>query len=224
MREECSRSSLTRKRFSHQGKRGALRTYSNRKVLKGIEGPSLENRKSIDGSHSRGNEKNREPKRLPMGCSGSQRGLKERKRELFAGGGPAAGRTLFSLAEAPATGRNPFLLAEVPATGRNPFPLAEAPAAGRNPFSLAEAPAAGRNPFPLTETPFRWRSVRATGVGSTAQINAQACNSEKRCDSLQITFLLKDNYAKIKYQNIKDGHKTNEQLFYIRSAYHRTAA
>ena len=65
-----------------------MRTYSNRKVLKGIEGPSLENRKSIDGSHSRGNEKNREPKRLPMGCSGSQRGLKERKRELFAGGGP----------------------------------------------------------------------------------------------------------------------------------------
>ena len=130
----------------------------------------------------------------------------------------------FSLAEAPATGRNPFLLAEVPATGRNPFPLAEAPAAGRNPFSLAEAPAAGRNPFPLTETPFRWRSVRATGVGSTAQINAQACNSEKRCDSLQITFLLKDNYAKIKYQNIKDGHKTNEQLFYIRSTYLRTAA
>ena len=117
----------------------------------------------------------------------------------------------FSLAEAPATGRNPFLLAEVPATGRNPFPL-------------AEAPAAGRNPFPLTETPFRWRSVRATGVGSTAQINAQACNSEKRCDSLQITFLLKDNYAKIKYQNIKDGHKTNEQLFYIRSTYLRTAA
>ena len=117
----------------------------------------------------------------------------------------------FSLAEAPATGRNPFLLAEVPATGRNPFPL-------------AEAPAAGRNPFPLTETPFRWRSVRATGVGSTAQINAQACNSEKRCDSLQITFLLKDNYAKIKYQNIKDGHKTNEQLFCIRSTYLRTAA
>ena len=104
------------------------------------------------------------------------------------------------------------------------FSLAEAPATGRNPFSLAEAPAAGRNPFPLTETPFRWRSVRATGVGSTAQINAQACNSEKRCDSLQITFLLKDNYAKIKYQNIKDGHKTNEQLFYIRSTYLRTAA
>ena len=204
MREECSRSSLTSKRFSHQGKRGVPRTYLRRKVLKGIEGPSLENRMSIEGSHSGGNEKNRGPKRLTMGCSGSQRGLKERKRELFAGGGPTAGRTLFSLAEAPATGRNPFL-------------LAEAPAAGRTPFSLAEA-------RPLAEPSFRWQSVRATGVGSTAQINAQACNSEKRCDSLQITFLLKDNYAKIKYKNIKDGHKTNEQLFYIRSAYHRTAA
>ena len=217
MREECSRSSLTSKRFSHQGKRGALRTYSNRKVLKGIEGPSLENRMSIEGSHSGGNEKNRGPKRLPMGCSGSQRGLKERKRELFAGGGPTAGRTPFSLAEAPAIGRTLFSLAEAPATGRNPFLLAEAPATGRTPFSLAEAPAAGRTLFSL-------RSVRVTGVGSTAQINAQACNSEKRCDSLQITFLLKDNYAKIKYKNIKDGHKTNEQLFYIRSAYHRTAA
>ena len=123
----------------------------------------------------------------------------------------------FSLAEAPATGRNPFSLAEAPATGRTLFSLAEAPATGRKPFSLAEA-------RPLAGPSFRWRSVRATGVGSTAQINAQACNSEKRCDSLQITFLLKDNYAKIKYQNIKDGHKTNEQLFYIRSAYHRTAA
>ena len=97
------------------------------------------------------------------------------------------------------------------------FSLAEAPATGRKPFSLAEA-------RPLAGPSFRWRSVRATGVGSTAQINAQACNSEKRCDSLQITFLLKDNYAKIKYQNIKDGHKTNEQLFYIRSTYLRTAA
>ena len=87
MREECSRSSLTRKRFSHQGKRGVPRTYLRRKVLKGIEGPSLENRMSIEGSHSGGNEKNRGPKRLSMGCSGSQRGLKERKRELFAGGG-----------------------------------------------------------------------------------------------------------------------------------------
>lgn len=198
---------------------------------------------SIEGSHSGGNEKNRGPKRLPMGCSGSQRGLKERKRELFAGGGPGywqkplfagggpgywqrtlfagggptAGRTPFSLAEAPAIGRTLFSLAEAPATGRNPFLLAEAPATGRTPFSLAEAPAAGRTLFSL-------RSVRVTGVGSTAQINAQACNSENRCDSLQITFLLKDNYAKIKYQNIKDGHKTNEQLFYIRSAYHRTAA
>ena len=123
MREECSRSSLTSKRFSHQGKRGVPRTYLRRKVLKGIEGPSLENRMSIEGSHSGGNEKNRGPKRLPMGCSGSQRGLKERKRELFAGGGPTAGRTLFSLAEVPATGRNPFSLAEAPAAGRTPFLL-----------------------------------------------------------------------------------------------------
>ena len=73
------------------------RTYLRRKVLKGIEGPSLENRMSIEGSHSGGNEKNRGPKRLPMGCSGSQRGLKERKRELFAGGGPGYWqRTLFA--------------------------------------------------------------------------------------------------------------------------------
>ena len=140
VREECSRSSLTSKRFSHQGKRGVPRTYSRRKVLKGIEGPSLENRMSIEGSHSGGNEKNREPKRLPMGCSGSQRGLKERKRELIAGGGPgywqdplfagggqAAGRALFSLAETPATGRKPFSLAEAPATGRTLFSLAECP-------------------------------------------------------------------------------------------------
>ena len=136
----------------------------------------------------------------------------------------------FSLAEAPATGRNPFLLAEAPATGRTLFSLAEAPATGRNLFSLAECPGHWQNPLFAGGGPSYWRksfplrSVRATGVGSTAQINAQACNSEKRCDSLQITFLLKDNYAKIKYQNIKDGHKTNEQLFYIRSAYHRTAA
>ena len=168
-----------------------MRTYSNRKVLKGIEGPSLENRMSIEGSHSGGNEKNRGPKRLPMGCSGSQRGLKERKRELFAGGGPGY--------------------------WRKPLFAGGGPAAGRNPFSLAEA-------RPLAEPSFRWQSVRATGVGSTAQINAQACNSENRCDSLQITFLLKDNYAKIKYKNINDGHKTNEQLFYIRSAYNRTGA
>ena len=88
---------MTSKRFSHQGKRGVPRTYLRRKVLKGIEGPSLENRMSIEGSHSGGNEKNRGPKRLPMGCSGSQRGLKERKRELFAGGGPGYWqRTLFA--------------------------------------------------------------------------------------------------------------------------------
>ena len=94
MREECSWSSLTSKRFSHQGKRGVPRTYLRRKVLKGIEGPSLENRMSIEGSHSGGNEKNREPKRLSMGCSGSQRGLKERKRELFAGGTSAQSKKI----------------------------------------------------------------------------------------------------------------------------------
>ena len=144
-------------------------------------------------------------------------GSRNEKENFSLAEAPATGRNPFSLAEVPATDRNPFSLAEAPATGRKPFSLAEVPATGREPFSLAEAPAAGGNPFPL-------RSVRVTGVGSTAQINAQACNSENRCDSLQITFLLKDNYAKIKYQNIKDGHKTNEQLFYIRSAYHRTAA
>ena len=124
MREECSRSSLTSKRFSHQGKRGVPRTYLRRKVLKGIEGPSLENRMSIEGSHSGGNEKNRGPKRLPMGCSGSQRGLKERKRELFAGGGPgnwqdplSAGRVSGPLAEPSFRWRKPRLLAE----NENPF-------------------------------------------------------------------------------------------------------
>ena len=152
-----------------------------------------------------------------MGCSGSQRGLKERKRELFAGGGPGYWQKPLFAGGGPGYWQDPLFAGGGPAAGRTPFSLAEAPATGRKPFSLAEA-------RPLAGPSFRWRSVRATGVGSTAQINAQACNSEKRCDSLQITFLLKDNYAKIKYQNIKDGHKTNEQLFYIRSAYHRTAA
>ena len=116
-----------------------MRTYSNRKVLKGIEGPSLENRMSIEGSHSGGNEKNRGPKRLPMGCSGSQRGLKERKRELFAGGGPAAGRTLFSLAEVPATGRKPFSLEVQPDTdkyGCVPIPMPMSPYPGLHARSL----------------------------------------------------------------------------------------
>ena len=140
-----------------------------------------------------------------MGCSGSQRGLKERKRELFAGGGP--GRWQKPLFAGGVSG-----------------PLAENPFRWRRPRLLAETPFRWRRPQLLAGPSFRWQSVRATGVGSTAQINAQACNSENRCDSLQITFLLKDNYAKIKYKNIKDGHKTNEQLFYIRSAYHRTAA
>ena len=123
MREECSRSSLTSKRFSHQGKRGVPRTYLRKKVLKGIEGPSLENRMSIEGSHSGGNEKNRGPKRLPMGCSGSQRGLKERKRELIAGGGPGYWQDPLFAGGGPATGRKPFSLAEAPATGRKPFSL-----------------------------------------------------------------------------------------------------
>ena len=136
----------------------------------------------------------------------------------------------FSLAEAPATGRTLFSLAEARPQAepsfrcRRPRLLAENPFRWRRPRLLAEPSFCWRRPRPLAEPSFRWQSVRAAGVGSTAQINEQACNSEKRCDSLQITFLLKDNYAKIKYQNIKDGHKTNEQLFYIRSAYHRTAA
>ena len=187
---------------------------------------------SIEGSHSGGNEKNREPKRLPMGCSGSQRGLKEQKKRTF------RWRRSRLLAENPFRWRRSRLLGETPFRWRRPRPLAETPFRWRRSRLLAENPFRWRRPRPLAETPFRWRrprplvsrtlfslrSVRVTGVGSTAQINAQACNSENRCDSLQITFLLKDNYAKIKYQNIKDGHKTNEQLFYIRSAYHRTAA
>ena len=144
-------------------------------------------------------------------------GSRNEKENFSLAEAPAAGRTLFSLAEAPAAGRKPFSLAEA-------RPLAEPSFRWRRPRLLAETPFRWRRPRLLAGPSFRWRSVRATGVGSTAQINAQACNSEKRCDSLQITFLLKDNYAKIKYQNIKDGHKTNEQLFYIRSAYHRTAA
>ena len=184
---------------------------------------------SIEGSHSGGNEKNRGPKRLPMGCSGSQRGLKERKRELIAGGGPGywqnpfrwrrPGRrqkTLFA-GGGPGYWQKPLSAGGGPSYWQKPLSAGGGPGYWQNPLFAGGGPSYWRKSFPL-------RSVRATGVGSTAQINAQACNSEKRCDSLQITFLLKDNYAKIKYQNIKDGHKTNEQLFYIRSAYHRTAA
>ena len=155
MREECSRSSLTSKRFSHQGKRGVPRTYLRKKVLKGIEGPSLENRMSIEGSHAGGNEKNRGPKRLPMGCSGSQRGLKERKRELFAGGGPgywqktlfAGGgpgywqKTLFAgrVSGLLITGRKPFSLEVQPDTdkyGCVPIPMPMSPYPGLHARSL----------------------------------------------------------------------------------------
>ena len=132
---------MTSKRFSHQGKRGVPRTYLRRKVLKGIEGPSLENRMSIEGSHSGGNEKNRGPKRLSMGCSGSQRGLKERKRELFAGGGPGNWqRTLFA-------GGGPGYWQKTPFRWRRPQPLAETPFRWRRPRLLAE-------------NPFRWRCSR----------------------------------------------------------------
>lgn len=136
----------------------------------------------------------------------------------------------FSLAEARPLAepsfrwRRPRLLAETPFCWRRSRLLAETPFAGGGPGYWKDPLFTGVGHGYWQKTPFRWQSVRATGVGSTAQINAQACNSEKRCDSLQITFLLKDNYAKIKYQNIKDGHKTNEQLFYIRSTYLRTAA
>ena len=151
---------MTSKRFSHQGKRGVPRTYLRKKVLKGIEGPSLENRMSIEGSHSGGNEKNRGPKRLPMGCSGSQRGLKERKRELFAGGGPGywqhplfAGGVSGPLAEPSFRWRRPRILAE------NPFSLAEAPATGRKrkPFSLEVQPDTdkyGCVPIPMPMSPY----------------------------------------------------------------------
>lgn len=149
---------MTSKRFSHQGKRGVPRTYLRRKVLKGIEGPSLENRKSIDGSHSRGNEKNRGPKRLSMGCSGSQRGLKERKRELFAGGGPGNWqRTLFAGGGPGYWQKTPFRWQSVPAAGRNPFSLAEAPATGRKPLSLEVQPDTdkyGCVPIPMPMSPY----------------------------------------------------------------------
>ena len=115
---------MTSKRFSHQGKRGVPRTYLRKKVLKGIEGPSLENRMSIEGSHSGGNEKNRGPKRLPMGCSGSQRGLKERKRELFAGGGPGYWQKPLSAGGGPGRWQKTLFAGRVSGlliTGRNPF-------------------------------------------------------------------------------------------------------
>lgn len=101
----------------------------------------------------------------------------------------------FSLAEAPATVRKPFSLAECPGHWQRTLFAGGGHGRWQNPLFAGGGPSYWRKSFPL-------RSVRATGVGSTAQINAQACNSEKRCDSLQITFLLKDNYAKIKYQNI----------------------
>ena len=101
----------------------------------------------------------------------------------------------FSLAEAPATVRKPISLAECPGHWQRTLFAGGGHGRWQNPLFAGGGPSYWRKSFPL-------RSVRATGVGSTAQINAQACNSEKRCDSLQITFLLKDNYAKIKYQNI----------------------
>ena len=118
---------MTSKRFSHQGKRGVPRTYLRRKVLKGIEGPSLENRMSIEGSHSGGNEKNRGPKRLPMGCSGSQRGLKERKRELFAGGGPGYWQKPLFAGGGPGYWQKTLFAGGGPAAGRTLFSLAECP-------------------------------------------------------------------------------------------------
>ena len=137
MREECSRSSLTSKRFSHQGKRGVPRTYLRRKVLKGIEGPSLENRMSIEGSHSGGNEKNRGPKRLSMGCSGSQRGLKERKRELFAGGGPSywqKTKTPFA-GVGPGRWQDPLFAGVGPGRWQNPLSAGGGPGYWQKPLS-----------------------------------------------------------------------------------------
>ena len=153
MREECSRSSLTSKRFSHQGKRGVPRTYLRRKVLKGIEGPSLENRMSIEGSHSGGNEKNRGPKRLSMGCSGSQRGLKERKRELFAGGGPGYWQNPLFAGGGPSRWQNPLFAGGGP--GRWQKPLSAGGVSGRR--QKTKTPFCWRRPRPLAEPPFRWR-------------------------------------------------------------------
>ena len=142
---------MTSKRFSHQGKRGVPRTYLRRKVLKGIEGPSLENRKSIDGSHSRGNEKNREPKRLPMGCSGSQRGLKERKRELFAGGGPGYWQDPLFAGGGPGYWQKPLFAGGGPGRWQNP--LSAGGAAGYGQIWLRPDPHAyvpiPRSPCPL---------------------------------------------------------------------------
>ena len=171
---------MTSKRFSHQGKRGVPRTYLRRKVLKGIEGPSLENRMSIEGSHSGGNEKKRGPKRFPMGCSGSQRGLKERKRELFAGGGPgywqktlfAGGgpgywqKTLFA-GGGPGYWQDPLFAGGGPATGRKPFSLAEAPATVRKPFSLEVQPDTdkyGCVPIPMPMSPYPGLHARSLNL------------------------------------------------------------
>ena len=147
MREECSRSSLTRKRFSHQGKRGVPRTYLRRKVLKGIEGPSLENRMSIEGSHSGGNEKNRGPKRLPMGCSGSQRGLKERKRELIAGGGPGYWQKPLSAGGGPGYWQDPLFAGGGPGYWQKPLSAGGGPDRWQKPLSAIEGPGYWQDPL-----------------------------------------------------------------------------
>ena len=126
-----------------------MRTYSNRKVLKGIEGPSLENRMSIEGSHSGGNEKNRGPKRLPMGCSGSQRGLKERKRELIAGGGPGYWQDPLFAGGGPGYWQKPLFAGGVSG------PLAEPSFRWRRPQLLAEILSAA-------ECPGHWRRINGT--------------------------------------------------------------
>ena len=136
-----------------------MRTYSNRKVLKGIEGPSLENRMSIEGSHSGGNEKNRGPKRLPMGCSGSQRGLKERKRELFAGGGPGYWQKTLFAGGGPGYWKDPLF------TGGGPGYWQKTPFRWRSvrPFDYwQDPPFRWRRPQLLAENenPFRWRCSR----------------------------------------------------------------
>ena len=139
-----------------------MRTYSNRKVLKGIEGPSLENRKSIDGSHSRGNEKNRGPKRLPMGCSGSQRGLKERKRELFAGGGPGYWQKPLFAGGGPGYWQKPLFAGGGPGYWQDPLFAGGGPGYWQKPLFAGGSPAAGRTLFSLAKCPGHWRRINGT--------------------------------------------------------------
>ena len=61
-----------------------------------------------------------------MGCSGSQRGLKERKRELFAGGGPGYWQKTLFAGGGPGYWQKTLFAGRVSGlliTGRKPFSL-----------------------------------------------------------------------------------------------------